>query len=46
MNAIKKGGLYVLGNVHVQPSELDEVNEEPSNGRWLDLIDHLKIKVG
>ena len=46
VNAIKKGGLYVLGHVHVLPSDKDELENEPNNWRWLDLIDHLKVKVG
>ena len=45
VNAIKKGGLYVLGHVHVLPADKDELEDEPNNWRWLDLIDHLKIKV-
>ena len=46
VNAIKKGGLYVLGHVHVVQSGTDELETEPTNGRWLDLIDHLNVKVG
>ena len=45
MNAIKKGGLYVLGHVHVAADENNDLEVEPSNWRWLDLIDHLKVKV-
>ena len=45
VNAIKKGGLYVLGHVHVTADENNDLEVEPNNWRWLDLIDHLKIKV-
>lgn len=37
--------MYVLGHVHVLPSDKDELENEPNNWRWLDLIDHLKVKV-
>ena len=42
VNAMKKGGLYVLG--HVKVSNFQDLKEEPANWHWLDLIDHLKIK--
>lgn len=46
INAIKKGGLYVLGHVHV--GDFDTMNEgDPSlteTPDWLSLIDQLKVK--
>ena len=37
--------MYVLGHVHVLPPGQEDPEIEPNNWRWLDLIDHLKIKV-
>eukprot|EP00095_Tigriopus_kingsejongensis_P007902 snap_masked-scaffold132_size323655-processed-gene-1.0 protein:Tk07902 transcript:snap_masked-scaffold132_size323655-processed-gene-1.0-mRNA-1 annotation:"solute carrier family 12 member 9" len=45
VNALKKGGLYVLG--HVYTERLQDSEEDPcmvKNDQWLSLIDHLKIK--
>ena len=36
----------MLGHVHVVPSGINELETEPTNCRWLDLIDYLNIKVG
>ena len=45
VNDVKKGGLYVLGNVRV--GELDRFEEDPCNKElpnWVNLVDNLKIK--
>ena len=42
VNAMKKGGLYVIGHVHQE--QFDEIQNEPRTSVWLDLIDHLRIK--
>ena len=34
-----------MGHVHVLPVGKEDPDVEPNNWRWLDLIDHLKIKV-
>ena len=34
-----------MGHVHVLPPGKEDPEIEPNNWRWLDLIDHLKIKV-
>ena len=44
-NALKKGGLYVLGHVYVD--NLQELKHDPCStvySSWLSLVDHLKIK--
>ena len=44
-NALKKGGLYVLGHVYVD--NIDELYFDPCAtvySSWLSLVDHLKIK--
>merc|ERR1719447_953952 len=45
VNSMKKGGLYVLGQVHVGSLASEEVDPllEKTND-WLALIDHLKVK--
>ncbi|XP_023327939.1 solute carrier family 12 member 9-like isoform X4 [Eurytemora carolleeae] len=45
VNAMKKGGLYVLG--HVTSGDLAAVEEDPITKEypdWLGLVDHLKVK--
>jgi potassium/chloride transporter 9 len=45
VNDIKKGGLYVVGNVRV--GELDHFDDDPCNKEhpyWVNLVDNLKIK--
>ncbi|XP_059082779.1 solute carrier family 12 member 9-like [Tigriopus californicus] len=45
VNALKKGGLYVIG--HVYTERLQDSEDDPcvvKNDHWLSLIDHLKIK--
>ena len=45
VNDVKKGGLYVIGNVRV--GNLDTFEEDPCNKElplWINLVDNLKIK--
>ena len=45
VNDIKKGGLYVIGNVRV--GDLNMYDEDPCNKEiphWINLVDNLKIK--
>jgi len=47
VNALKKGGLYVLG--HVKQGDINElgIEEDPSiveTPDWWKLVDHLKVK--
>ena len=45
VNALKKGGLYVLG--HVYEEELKTLNHDPcvsQMNNWLSLVDHLQVK--
>ena len=45
VNALKKGGLYVIG--HVYNEELQNLDRDPCvvhQNSWLSLIDHLKVK--
>ena len=47
VNALKKGGLYVLGHVY-QKKSLEEFDGDPCVAKtndWLALVDHLRIKV-
>merc|ERR1719295_1593333 len=45
VNSMKKGGLYVLGQVHVGSLATEEVDPlMEKNLDWLALIDHLKVK--
>lgn len=47
VNDLKKGGLYVLGHVKVGDFSEYEPNNDPTRevyGKWLSLIDHLKVK--
>lgn len=47
VNDLKKGGLYVLGHVQVGDFSQYESNNDPTieeYGKWLSLIDHLKVK--
>ncbi len=47
VNALKKGGLYVLGHVY-RDRPLSEEDRDPCAarvGHWLALVDHLRIKV-
>lgn len=47
VNDLKKGGLYVLGHVKVGDFSEYESNNDPTieeYGKWLALIDHLKVK--
>ena len=45
VNSMKKGGLYVLGQVHVGSLATEEVDPlMEQNLDWLALIDHLKVK--
>ena len=44
-NALKKGGLYVLGHVYVD--NIENLSHDPCStvySTWLSLVDHLKIK--
>ena len=34
VNALKKGGLYVLGHVHVSDSSLQHLQSDPCQGRY------------
>ena len=45
VNDIKKGGLYVIGNVRV--GDLNKYEEDPCNKEqpyWVNLVENLKIK--
>lgn len=44
-NDVKKGGLYVLGNVKV--GKLDDYDEDPCSKElpaWMNLVENLKVK--